>query len=509
MYGGWARGRAVLHDFSLGYRSVLKKTILASSLAFGFSTTAHAGGYFNGNKGARAAGRAGAFTAKADDVSAAMYNPAGMARVGTTLLQIGNRFSHNMSQYTRAPTQDFAQDGDPLVEFDTVRNSTPFQPLDPILGVVTNFGKLKDWGFGLVIMSPPGAARVTFPANGGQRYMMVSRDAKILNYSLSAAWKHKDRFGFGVSVQWIHTPALKYQVVVNAEPGATSTSISPVSGPVDLLATTSGSDIFAINTVLGAWVRPIPQFEIAASGQVIPAKVNAKSRLKIDAVNPDIIGDVELSRRAEPADDVVLTLPLPMSARLGLRYRHLQKKDPKKERFDLELDFTYEAWRFAKTFELASNGLVASPTLQADDVEVGTIVIQKQWRHVFGLALGSDVVAIDDRLIVRGGLRYETPTAHPAYTNVDFATGHMLGTGVGFSVLIKGFEIAAAYEFTGMLPVEVTEAEGRVYQQTPGQVCDEPDNNCSPDIPGPSPTVNAGRYLASFHAASLELLYRF
>ena len=39
------------------------------------------GGYFAGAQGARAAGRSGAFVARADDPTAIMYNPAGLAGI--------------------------------------------------------------------------------------------------------------------------------------------------------------------------------------------------------------------------------------------------------------------------------------------------------------------------------------------------------------------------------------------------------------------------------------------
>src|SRR3954447_17057142 len=86
---------------------------------------AEAGGYFNGTTGARAAGRAGAFTARADDLSAVAFNPAGLAHLQSSLLQVGNRFSYNGYSYRRAPTLDWgnAENGIPrYVEFAEVQN---------------------------------------------------------------------------------------------------------------------------------------------------------------------------------------------------------------------------------------------------------------------------------------------------------------------------------------------------------------------------------------------------
>ena len=181
------------------------------------ASPAGAGGYFSGEKGARVAGRAGAFTARADDIMAVQYNPAGLSKVDGTLIQLGNRFSYNAYEFTRRPTVDWgnlSNNVPPYVTFETVENATPWQALDPLLGVASNFG-LKDWGFALAAYAPAGIARQRFPAKGGQRYMMVNREAIILNYSASAAWQYHELFGVGASLQWIAVPNIRYSLIID------------------------------------------------------------------------------------------------------------------------------------------------------------------------------------------------------------------------------------------------------------------------------------------------------
>ena len=137
------------------------------------------GGYYAGALGARAAGRAGAFVARADDPTAISYNPAGLTEIGATTIMVGNRVSHNDYAYTRAPTQDFgASPAGPMVSFPEVRNGKPWQSLEPLLAVASNLG-LRDWGFGLGAFAAPGVSRFDFPLgdghSDGQRYMMLSR----------------------------------------------------------------------------------------------------------------------------------------------------------------------------------------------------------------------------------------------------------------------------------------------------------------------------------------------
>lgn len=467
------------------------------------------GGYFNGNKGARAVGRGGAFTAKADDLSAVAFNPAGLAHIGTTLIQVGNRFSYNAHSFTRAPTLDWgnAEDNVPrYVEFDEVENEKPWHLLDPILGITTNFG-LEDWQFALAAYAPAGIREEEYPVEGGQRYMMVARDAMMINYSASVAWKLRELFGLGASLQIIAVPELKYSLVIDgfAEQGG---GVYPVSSKWDIVATTEGSDLFTFNAVIGGWYRPAPFLELGLSAQVVPADVTTSSTLSLEPLQPETIpGTITLLRNEQPADDVDVGLPLPMTFRAGARYRHLEGD---LERFDIELDLTYETWSRVEQFLLDSNGLVAQ--VGEYPVDIGQIKIDKQWQNTLTVALGGDYNVVPKRFTARGGVYFETAVADEPYANIDFPGGRFGGFGLGGSAFFDKFEIALAYEFRGMSTVSVSEGDGRVYQQAPGVVCPPPYTaDACPDVyPGqPSPTVNGGTYKAHTHAASLDVLYRF
>jgi len=67
-----------------------KNIILAAALVLAGVQTAEAGGFMIGEMGARATGMGNAFTAVADDASAAWYNPAGIAFDGAgAQIQLG------------------------------------------------------------------------------------------------------------------------------------------------------------------------------------------------------------------------------------------------------------------------------------------------------------------------------------------------------------------------------------------------------------------------------------
>lgn len=468
---------------------------------------AHAAGYFLGTKGARAAGRAGAFTVAADDLSAVMFNPAGLARLDSPwVLQVGNRVSYNGFDYTRAPTLDWGhlQAGlPPYVEFSPVHNRTPWQVADPLIGLA---GRFRDWGFALAALAPPGVGRQTFPLAGGQRYQMVGREAIMLNYSASVAWGIPDLLGVGVSLQWIHVPRLGYSLIIDAN--QSPANAKPVSSELDMLAEVAGSDAFTPNAVVGAWFRPWPFLEVGASGQVIPTAIKAKSRLTVTPQAIDTGETVQLRRDGQPANDVSLHLPLPLTARIGVRYLHQRGG---RRWFDLELNVGYESWSRVDRLTVATNGLTAF--LMGQNLPLGTIAIDKRWRDTLSVHLGGDVIVVPGRVTLRAGVVHESAVAPRRMTAVDFVSGRQFGGAVGASVFAGRLEIAAAYEFRAVPAVVVSEREAGVYQQVPGSTCLAPYTDsarCNARYLGqPSPAINAGRYSAFVHAASVDVLCRF
>jgi len=483
------------------------------------------GGYYSGVLGARASGRAGAFAAKADDLSAVSYNPAGLATLGTTLFEVGNQVSYNAYSYSRAPTLDYG-DGHqdpgtgaaPLVTFDKVSNSKPWQALLPMLGVATNLG-LRDWGFALAAFAPPGIGRLAFPIlpltnsgadNGrhdGQRYMMIDREAVILEYAASASWKFRDLFGLGASAEWISVPRLDYTLIVDgsatAEPG------NAVWSDFDMLVKLKGSSLFTFNAILGAWFRPVPALMFGLSGQVVPTSIVANSTLDVTPFGGGFGSEkVTLTRNGAPARDATLTLPLPMLARAGARYRNL---DMGRERFDVEMDVEYVTWSRVKDFTIDTRGLEANygPT----HILMKPIHIAKRWRDTVAVRLGGDFAVLPSQLSLRAGAYYETAVSDPASANVDFPTAAQYGGSLGASIFVGRFELVATYMIKLQPDVSVSEASARVYQQVPGSSCQPPygaDDGCNQHYLGqPSPAINAGTYGARSHFVYLGAIYRY
>jgi hypothetical protein len=269
----------------------------------------------------------------------------------------------------------------------------------------------------------------------------------------------------------------------------------------------SGSDPVTLSAALGAWWRPAPFLEVAVSGWPIPADVEIDGTLAIDPVSAEIQDDVVLRREGMAANDVTLTLPLPLSARAGVRYRHLRGEQ---EIFDVELDVAYEAWSRVEHFRLDSRGLAAQ--LRGQRVDIGVIDIDKSWNDALSVHLGGDY-SVTQWITARGGLFYASAVAPKSHAHVDFVSGAALGAALGASLFVFGAEIALAYQLRHQPALHVAEGEAEVFQEAPGSPCDPPFTDvdaCHPQYLGrPAPAVNAGIYRAHTHALSLDVLYAF
>lgn len=476
-------------------RGVVCATVVAAGL--GVVNDVEAGGYYIGPIGAKAIGRGGAFTAKADDLSAAMYNPAGFTRIGSTSLQLDNKFAYNTITFDRAPVPN--SDGTSTT-FARAENTNKFQPLDPLLGISTTFG-LPDWAFALVGYANSGISSLAFPEAGSQKYMMIERDAMFINYALNVAWKPIEDLSIGVGLQAIVVPSLTYRLAINGSPGSAFVPTRPDANPGDMVSTIEATDMFTFNAILGALYRVSPSFELGLSGQVIPSQIEAEGPIKLQFVDitaaRGAAGDDNLSepvtfRGTDPADDVTLTLPLPMTARLGARY--INRRADGSELFDIELDLSYETWSAVDKLTMDSRGLRGDATAAIFDV--GVINVDKKWKDVIGVALGADINAVPGLLDLRLGAYYETAVSDPAYSNVDFVTGQQIGATVGTTLSFGQFQVSLAYEYRTQQPVTTTLAEGKIYQVAPLR-------------PDERTVVNAGNYYATAHSAALGLRYVF
>jgi long-subunit fatty acid transport protein len=330
--------------------------------------------------------------------------------------------------------------------------------------------------------------------------MMVSREAEILNYTASAAYKFKELFGLGLTAQWVHVPKLDYSLVVAPFVAPNSNPTTAVRSSNDAQSTVSGSDPFSANLIFGGWVKPAPYFEVGLSATVpLTPQIITSSHLHLERVGG---AKIPLFRGGVEADDVRVVIPLPTIFRLGARYVH---EKAGKMQWDVELDFSYQMWSKVNSFIVDSSGLVGIDPVSNVGIPVGTVNIAKNWNNSFTLALGGDYAVLPEKLTVRAGVGYESAVSDPAYQQIDFATGQHVQGALGGSVLLGKFEIALSYGYRHMIPVRVSDTPsdpnaGKVYQQAP----------LVEGLTPPAPViVNAGKYQSFSHQISIDGIVRF
>jgi long-chain fatty acid transport protein len=474
----------------------------------GIATLARAGGFEIGDQGPRAAGRAGAFTVRADDPSAIDFNPAGLARLRGTRLFLADRLMFSNEEFRRARTLDWsdAVHGMPrFVSFPAVRNATRTQWKGPFLAASTDFG-LSDWGFAIGVYGPAGTIGQDFPLDGPQKYMLVDRQVEILYYTASVAWKYRDVFGIGASLQWVDLLSIRFDLVIDGN--ASPRLVKPAGGRFDVLSRMRGSDRVGFTSIVGVWYRPIRGLEFAAAARILPVWFHAASRLSVQPLNLKLDEPPEITRDGVPDNKVTFSFVIPPRLRVGARYV-FERGD--RELGDIELDLGYEAWSMLKQFTLDGEGLVT--TVLGQRVPIGVIKVPRHWKDTWSARLGGDFHVVPDHLTLRAGFFYESAASDPAYTYIDLLAFHRFGPSAGFSFDWAGFDLSAAYTYVFQMPVVVSESESRQYQQAPGSPCKPPytdPNMCNSHYFGmPAAPSNAGVYLSDYHLLSVGVQYRF
>ena len=144
--------------------------------------------------------------AGADDLTAMHYNPGALARQrGTTFLYNHNLTFHRAT-FHRAPLTAEVWGVDET--FEPVKDRRKLFPLGLFLVVASDFG-LKNWTFGAGIYGPSAVGRHDYPVYGPQSFQLTKMDVLLAYYNLSAAWKLRDVFGIGVTVQYVDMIQMK------------------------------------------------------------------------------------------------------------------------------------------------------------------------------------------------------------------------------------------------------------------------------------------------------------
>lgn len=479
--------------------------VLAAATLLAYPTVAKAGGFDElPDQGAQAMGRGATFTAKADDATAIYYNVAGLARQRGTKLQLSANIHLNSMTFQRAG--EYPDDPqDPLTpwgnqKFPLVRDKNASFTL-PLLAVTSDFGYFDRLTFGLGVFGPAATGR-TFPLGiGGQpspaRYDHVQSQSTILFPTLGAGYRITEHLDIGLA-GILAVAKLSEMSIAYADSGGGSCKNAEyrpcdVEGHLDASGTGAGAS-------LGLMYRPLESLQLG--GQVrstMKVVANGSTTAKLGGGGPN----------AKPGDPVnaTTTVEMPWIVRLGGRYIDMvpigpsdsSRITPKRELWDAEVDFTFEAW-----------GATDSPTVMTADQGLGTgpstITSVQNWKNTFSIRAGGAYnMALDadasSLVIFRAGAYYDAPTTDAQFTRIATNTLAKLGGTLGIGYRTGPVAINAAYGAVMSFARTVTDGEIRPENPTKGGSVDGEGR--------PLPAVNNGDYSAFSHVLSVGVEVNF
>jgi len=360
--------------------------LVALLIALLFSSSAFAGGMFLPFRGARATGRAGAFTAGVDDASALYYNPAGMADIDDWSFLIDGALILQQVGYDRVDSG-----GNPQPHVDGQMNILPL----PTIALTWKPRQIKGrWvTFGLGVWVPYLGVN-SWPENGPQRYSNISINGSLLGVvELAASFRIKDWFWLGVGLQnmILHFHS---RLMLSA---CSELNCAPEDPGFDSLTQVDTDSAFTPSGVVGA-IFAFEKFRGGLNVQ-LPFFVRSSGTVATRLPTDPFFANSEVHGNAIDVD-----FNLPLTVRLGLEYRPYK-------RLRVELDMDYEAWSMQKDFTIRPKGVYISGVPGVGNYYLNTLHLQRGMQDTFAVHLGAEAVTLDRKMggmVLRAGWALET-----------------------------------------------------------------------------------------------------
>ena len=452
--------------------------------------TAHAGGQEMPDLGASALGRGAAFTARADDGMALLYNVGGFAQQRGTNIMLSLNVIARSYTYTR-PGNYPDKANDPLTPW----GGKPFPVVEsqgkpatiPTLVVSSDFGvdRLSIFG-GILTPSPAGGG--TFPigvADGvpnPARYQSVATNGLVVFPTLGVSYRVTDWLDLGVGGHLVYGSVDAYNVsILDSSP---KTCPNTEYQPCDVVQHINAHGVTAAAS-LGALLHPTDAFSVGLN-------VRSPFAVKMD-------GDVTITPPKtvpsnEETDAIQLTLRFPWVVRAGARYASMKGKE---EQWDAELDVVYETW--------SSASITTAFVPKASFFTNVDASIDNGYTDCSSFRLGGSY-HVSHELALRTGAFYETSSTPDWQTRAGAAGGFSkLGLTLGGGYDFGPVKLNAAYAAVLSPDREVT--EGRVY---PGNAARGGTPFDSSDNGGKKyPATNLGTHSTHAHVLSLSVAVAF
>lgn len=364
-------------------------SIAAAALLVLIPLTATFGGGFQLNEhGARAMGQGGAFAARASDLSAIYFNPAGLAYqkgaqvyLGVTLIMPKTSFFGPDQLNTNQETKMVSQTFNPINVYASVQIT---DDLVAGMGVNNPYGLGTEW-----------------PANWSGRFISTKVDLQTFFFTPTLAYKLNDKFSIGVGMNYATGKVTLKRVL---------------SDPFDPHANAS---IEANGTGMG-WNAGA----MYKASTDLSIGVSYRSQVKIDANGTAAFDPM---RSVYPAGDVSSSLTLPATGFLGVAYSPIKN-------LTLEADYQYVGWSSYKELAL---------TFKKDN---SVSVSPKNYEDTYIIRVGGEYTVGDCQL--RAGYIYDHSPAPTKYVEplLPDASRNEVSVGLGYN-LTRNITVDLAYMF--------------------------------------------------------------
>lgn len=456
--------------------------------------TAWAGGFTLVDSGVRAQGRAGAFVAGADDISAQWYNPAALANVRGTQVKLDLWAAQQSSTFDR-------EDLPGTNPFDAVESAAD-PVLEPAGGVVGRLGGLHPALAGTTLafgVQVPTGADYAWPEDGAQRYALIGSQIRQVLVGPSVAQELTPWLVVGASVQYTFLKVDESLVATlcNAEDPEACGSDNPSD---DVRLDLSMLDPAKITGNVGVLVRPSKWLSIGASvapGVHFEATGTATSTLNEanGTVRPYLTSD------SFSDADATVVVDLPWTARLGVQVAPSDK-------VRVELAGTWTGWSETAALKITDLDLALTTTEEGplhgeaivvtDDMSIATGFVDN-----WSLRLGGEWDAAK-LLTVRAGVYGETSATPDAMANASVIDADKAGFSGGVTVRVgANLFVDASGGFTAFANREVTTSG---YAQ-PALYVDY-NNNFSTTL-GSGRSIGNGSYASTVWVAGLGVGWTF
>lgn len=366
----------------------LRLVASAAVLSVLITSTLYGGGFQLNEHGARAMAMGGAFAARASDLSAIYFNPAGLAfqkgaqvLLGATLIFPKTSFfgpdQLNTNQETKMKSQVFTP----------INLYASYEIMDGLVGAI---GVNNPYGLG-----------TEWPSDWTGKFITQKVDLQTFFISPTISYKVTDQLSVGAGVNYV-TGEVSIKRMV--------------SDPFDPHATTEiegTANAFGWNA--GVMYKFSPTLQLGAS---------YRSEVKMEATGT---ASFDPARSAYPAGDISSNLHLPATGFVGVAYSPIDE-------LWIEADYQYIGWSSYK--ELAI-------TFKKDN---STSVSPKNYEDTYMIRVGAEYTMGD--LQLRAGYLYDRSPAPAKYVEPLLPDANRNGLNLGFGYrLSKQLNIDVAYLF--------------------------------------------------------------